>query len=171
MHAAANGFGAGEKTREHKDRAQRDAQNREHAGAIYTTPHPGTLPAEDDGAELSGLPWGSINMQVVMSRGYAAAAVASSTGSPSTQTTTSPVMSNTRQAAVTTATAPVSYYLSPFVGGGYGTGGYEYYGSSGEEAWTTAPGEDRAHHAAAVATTPGVDESPYFYDYEYEEGQ
>lgn len=108
-------------------------------------------------------------MQVVMSRGYAAAAVAaSSTGSPSTQTTTSPVMSNAGPGATTATTAPVSYYLSPFVGGGYGTGGYEYYGSSGEEQWTTASGEEGAQHAATVATTPGVDDSPYFYDYEYE---
>jgi hypothetical protein len=171
------GLGSGEKTREHKDRAQRDAQNREHAGAIYTPGRPDTLPP--DTSELSGLPWGSVNMQVVMSRGYAAAAaVTSSTSSPSTLTTaTSPVMSNTG-VSMARATAPVSYYLGPFAGGYGAPGGYEYYGggaSSGEEGvphWSTAGSViGEARHHTTTATTPAVDDGQYYYDYEYEEGQ
>lgn len=61
---------AGEKAREQKERAQRDAQNHEYAGSSYHTPDPDDLGPEDD---LSGLPWGSLNMRYVVAKGHESA--------------------------------------------------------------------------------------------------
>jgi hypothetical protein len=58
---------AGEKTRETKERVERDARNREHAGSSYQVPTPLDFSAEE---EHSGLPWGSLNMRHVLTRGH-----------------------------------------------------------------------------------------------------
>jgi hypothetical protein len=60
----------GEKTREQKDKAQREAQNQQYAGSSYHVPDPDDVPEEED---LSGLPWGSFNMRHVVSKGHATA--------------------------------------------------------------------------------------------------
>jgi hypothetical protein len=59
----------GEKTRENKERAERDARNRDHAGNIYRVAGPDDVPGNDED-DLSGLPWGSVNLKHVISRGH-----------------------------------------------------------------------------------------------------
>ncbi|KAL2130804.1 hypothetical protein VTI74DRAFT_5932 [Chaetomium olivicolor] len=61
-----------EKAREQKDRAARDAQNQQYAGSAYHIPDPDDFTL-DDGGDLSGLPWGGINMRHVVARGHASA--------------------------------------------------------------------------------------------------
>ncbi|KAK4164912.1 hypothetical protein QBC43DRAFT_352624 [Cladorrhinum sp. PSN259] len=61
-----------EKAREQRDRAQRDAQNQQYAGSSYHIAGPDEL-AFDDGGDLSGLPWGGLNMRHVVARGHASA--------------------------------------------------------------------------------------------------
>lgn len=70
----------GEKARENQEKAERESQNHEHAGNSYRIP----LGAADTGCgyghgygynqqeELSGLPWGGMNLSVVVSRGHEA---------------------------------------------------------------------------------------------------
>ncbi len=57
----------GEKAREQKDRAQRDAQNQEHAGSSYHVPAPEEVAVDE---ELSGLPWGGPNLRYVVAKGH-----------------------------------------------------------------------------------------------------
>jgi hypothetical protein len=57
----------GEKARERKESAERDARNQEHAASSYRTPRPSDIGMED---ELSGLPWGSMNFRHVVAKGY-----------------------------------------------------------------------------------------------------
>ena len=57
----------GEKAREQKERAQRDAQNQEYASSSYRIPAPDDL-VGDEG--LSGLPWGSLNMRYAVAKGH-----------------------------------------------------------------------------------------------------
>ncbi|KAH8200769.1 hypothetical protein TruAng_005086 [Truncatella angustata] len=57
-----------EKAKESREQAERDARNQELAGSSYTVPVAwDELPQGDD--ECSGLPWGSISMRHVVSRG------------------------------------------------------------------------------------------------------
>lgn len=65
----------GEKAREQRDRAQRDAQNQQYAGSTYHIPAADDLMVDD--GDLSGLPWGGINMRHVVARGHAASATSS----------------------------------------------------------------------------------------------
>ncbi|KAL1880221.1 hypothetical protein VTK73DRAFT_6049 [Phialemonium thermophilum] len=58
------------KAREKKERAQRDSQNEAHAGSSYHIPEPEELGPEDD---LSGLPWGGLNMGYVVAKGHESA--------------------------------------------------------------------------------------------------
>lgn len=57
----------GEKARDNKEKAERDSRNEENAGNSYRTPSAYDISA---GQELSGLPWGSMNLSHVVSRGY-----------------------------------------------------------------------------------------------------
>ncbi|KAM4056019.1 Basic-leucine zipper (bZIP) transcription factor [Hirsutella rhossiliensis] len=68
-----------EKARENREKAERESRNREHAGNSYRIP----LGAVDLGGsgyghgygqeeELSGLPWGGMNLSLVVSRGHEA---------------------------------------------------------------------------------------------------
>ena len=59
---------AGDKAKETKERQERDADNRAHAHQVYDTPDPQSM--EDD-ENLSGLPWGSLSLKHVISRGKA----------------------------------------------------------------------------------------------------
>lgn len=58
----------GDKAKEAKERQERDAENRAHAGHSYHTPDPDEMGGED---ELSGLPWGSLSLKHVVSKGRA----------------------------------------------------------------------------------------------------
>ena len=58
----------GDKAKEAKERQDREAENRAHAGHSYHTPDPGEMGTEDD---LSGLPWGSLSLRHVVSKGKA----------------------------------------------------------------------------------------------------
>ncbi|KAK0642943.1 hypothetical protein B0T16DRAFT_459143 [Cercophora newfieldiana] len=58
-----------EKNREQKERAQRDAQNLQFAQSSYYVPMAEELPKSRDDPG-SGLPWGSIDMRLVVSRGH-----------------------------------------------------------------------------------------------------
>ncbi|TAQ85855.1 hypothetical protein B7494_g5810 [Chlorociboria aeruginascens] len=57
-----------EKTKEAKERQDREEENRAHAGYSYHTPDPGEMGTDD---ELSGLPWGSLSLKHVVSTGRA----------------------------------------------------------------------------------------------------
>jgi hypothetical protein len=59
----------GEKAKEQKEAKERDTENQQRAGQIYSTPSPRDMEAD---FELSGLPWGSINLRHVVERGKAA---------------------------------------------------------------------------------------------------
>ncbi|KAH8908680.1 hypothetical protein BR93DRAFT_496472 [Coniochaeta sp. PMI_546] len=59
-----------EKAREQKEQAQRDQQNQENAINTYRIPEPDDLDQEED---VSGLPWGSFNMQYIVARGHESA--------------------------------------------------------------------------------------------------
>ncbi|SPO00718.1 uncharacterized protein DNG_03466 [Cephalotrichum gorgonifer] len=64
-----------EKTRETKERAERDARNQQHAASCYQVPSPSDIASEH---EVSGLPWGTFSMRHVVSRGHEAASRRSS---------------------------------------------------------------------------------------------
>ncbi|KAJ2990303.1 hypothetical protein NUW58_g3019 [Xylaria curta] len=57
-----------EKQKEHKERLERDDRNQEHAGSSYRVPDAGTLAPDDD--DLSGLPWGGVNIRHVVAQGH-----------------------------------------------------------------------------------------------------
>ncbi|CAL3963197.1 hypothetical protein PZA11_000884 [Diplocarpon coronariae] len=57
-----------DKAKETKERSERDAENQARAGYSYHTPDPRNM--RKDG-ELSGLPWGSISLKHVISKGKA----------------------------------------------------------------------------------------------------
>ncbi|KAG4431821.1 hypothetical protein IFR05_012703 [Cadophora sp. M221] len=57
-----------DKAKETKERQERDAENQAHAGHSYNTPNPGEMGTDD---ELSGLPWGSLSLKHVVSKGRA----------------------------------------------------------------------------------------------------
>ncbi|KAK4221805.1 hypothetical protein QBC38DRAFT_491358 [Podospora fimiseda] len=61
-----------EKALEARDRAQREAQNKKYADYSYSIPSPQEL-VLDDGRDLTGLPWGGINMGHIISRGHVSA--------------------------------------------------------------------------------------------------
>lgn len=60
-------LGTGEKTRDNKEKAEREARNQQYAGNSYRTPT-----AEDfmNDTESDGLPWGGINFGHAVLRGY-----------------------------------------------------------------------------------------------------
>ncbi|EPE29290.1 hypothetical protein GLAREA_00450 [Glarea lozoyensis ATCC 20868] len=55
-----------DKAKEAKDREERDAQNRTHAGRAYSVPDPNELGRDND---PNGLPWGGLNMRHIVSKG------------------------------------------------------------------------------------------------------
>ncbi|RDW68464.1 hypothetical protein BP5796_09121 [Coleophoma crateriformis] len=57
-----------DKAKETKEREERDAQNQMHASRSYHTPDPRDMGTDD---ELSGLPWGSLSLRHVVSKGKA----------------------------------------------------------------------------------------------------
>ncbi|KAL7892268.1 hypothetical protein HDV63DRAFT_275656 [Trichoderma sp. SZMC 28014] len=57
------------KAREQKERAEREARNKEHAGNSYRIPSSDDISIEP---ELSGLPWGSLNLSLFLARGHEA---------------------------------------------------------------------------------------------------
>lgn len=57
-----------DKAKEAKERQDREAENRAHASASYQTPEPRDMGTDD---ELSGLPWGSLSLKHVVSKGRA----------------------------------------------------------------------------------------------------
>lgn len=59
---------AGDKAKDQKERQDREAENRAHASASYQTPEPRDMGTDD---ELSGLPWGSLSLKHVVSKGRA----------------------------------------------------------------------------------------------------
>ena len=59
---------SGDKAKDAKERADRDAENRAHAGHSYHTPDAGEMGTDD---ELSGLPWGSMSLKHVVAKGKA----------------------------------------------------------------------------------------------------
>jgi hypothetical protein len=59
----------GEKARENKEKAERDSRNQENAGNSYRTPASSDIRTEPD---LSGLPWGSVNLCLFVSKGHEA---------------------------------------------------------------------------------------------------
>ncbi|KAJ6787584.1 hypothetical protein PWT90_00667 [Aphanocladium album] len=58
-----------EKARENKEKADRDSRNLEHAGNIYRIPSALDIMGDNT---VSGLPWGSVNLGHVVSRGHEA---------------------------------------------------------------------------------------------------
>jgi hypothetical protein len=58
----------GDKAKEAKERQEREARDKAHAGNAYNIPDPSEMGADD---ELSGLPWGSLSLKYVVSRGMA----------------------------------------------------------------------------------------------------
>jgi hypothetical protein len=58
----------GDKAKETKERQEREARDRAHAGNAYNIPDPSEMGPDD---ELSGLPWGSLSLKYVVSRGMA----------------------------------------------------------------------------------------------------
>ncbi|OAA45288.1 basic leucine zipper transcription factor domain-containing protein [Beauveria brongniartii RCEF 3172] len=68
---------AGEKARENREIKERHMRNLEHAGNSYRIPSAADITG--DGA-LSGLPWGSVNLGHVVSRGHEAESKRSSSG-------------------------------------------------------------------------------------------
>lgn len=60
---------SGEKTRENKEKAERDSRNSEHAGNSYRIPSSSDIIGD---SSLSGLPWGGVNLGHVVSRGHEA---------------------------------------------------------------------------------------------------
>ncbi|UKZ94129.1 uncharacterized protein TrAFT101_009016 [Trichoderma asperellum] len=57
------------KAREQKERAEREARDKEHAGNSYRIPDSDNINTE---TELSGLPWGSMNLSLFVARGHEA---------------------------------------------------------------------------------------------------
>ncbi|KAK3181055.1 hypothetical protein K4F52_007596 [Lecanicillium sp. MT-2017a] len=56
-----------EKARENKEKAERESRNQENAGNSYRIPSPNDISSSED---LSGLPWGSVNLSHVLTRGH-----------------------------------------------------------------------------------------------------
>lgn len=56
-----------EKARENKEKAEREIRNQEHAGNSYRIPSSTDLSLNN---ELSGVPWGSVNWGLVVTRGH-----------------------------------------------------------------------------------------------------
>ena len=59
---------SGEKAKEQKDKTERDSRNQEHAGSTYRVPDGESL--DDEDGDVSGLPWGGINMRHVVAWGH-----------------------------------------------------------------------------------------------------
>ncbi|KAL7797469.1 basic leucine zipper transcription factor domain-containing protein [Trichoderma ceciliae] len=57
------------KVKEQKERTEREARDKEHAGNSYRIPEPDDIDAEP---ELSGLPWGSVSLSHIVARGHEA---------------------------------------------------------------------------------------------------
>ena len=59
----------GEKARENKEKAERDARNQEHAGNCYRTASASDFAVADG---FSGLPWGGMSLGIVMTKSHEA---------------------------------------------------------------------------------------------------
>lgn len=57
----------GQKAKENREKENRELENKQHAGNIYRTPSASYLKANYD---VSGLPWGSLNLDVVSHSGH-----------------------------------------------------------------------------------------------------
>lgn len=69
-----NPHSTGEKTRDQKERQEREARNQELAGSSYTVPLGSDLDGSSGGADqLSGLPWGGLNIPHMVARGHESA--------------------------------------------------------------------------------------------------
>ncbi|RDA86534.1 hypothetical protein CP532_1890 [Ophiocordyceps camponoti-leonardi (nom. inval.)] len=64
-----------EKARENREKAERESRNQEHAGNSYRIPVGTDITTDHD---LSGLPWGSMNLGLVVARGHEAESLRSS---------------------------------------------------------------------------------------------
>jgi hypothetical protein len=102
---------AGEKARENKERSERDARNQEHAGNSYRVPMAGDL---DTATDFSGLPWGSVNLNHVVSRGHDAESRRSGSGHGTTYVGDESCSSG----AYVTSTYPRSYGQTASYGSG-----------------------------------------------------
>jgi hypothetical protein len=60
-------FATGEKVRDQRERAERDTRNQEHAGSSYHVPDSHEIADDED---LSGLPWGGMNIGFVIAKGH-----------------------------------------------------------------------------------------------------
>ncbi|KAI1106144.1 hypothetical protein F4804DRAFT_72979 [Jackrogersella minutella] len=58
-----------EKAREQKEKAERESRDIQNADSSYRLPSSDEI-AEDDGVDLSGLPWGSMSMRYVLATGH-----------------------------------------------------------------------------------------------------
>lgn len=56
----------GDKAREQKEEAEREAENQRRAGGSYTSPDPRHI---DQSRDLSGLPWGGVSMRHIVETG------------------------------------------------------------------------------------------------------
>ena len=77
----------GEKAREQKERQEREARNQELAGSSYQVPLPADFMSmgagEDD--QLSGVPWGGLNIQHMVAMGHESESRRGSRREPSDQ--------------------------------------------------------------------------------------
>lgn len=130
----------GEKAREQKERQDREARNQELAGSSYAVPEASDLAYYDvdDGTagadELSGLPWGGLNIPHMVARGHAASSGSQQGGSqqqlPSPQQYGSGQQHNHHQQAGGSFYDPQQFWDGGSGGSGamsiasYGGGGY-----------------------------------------------
>ena len=179
----------GEKAREQKDRAQRDAQNQQFAGLAYRIPSPDDIPS--DGGELSGLPWGSFDMRHVMTRGHHAAASSPRVTGTGTGSDSRRRRRESLGRATATAAASVVYdggYLNPYYGTATVMSPGSYYrgamgsgsggsisgsvtgsgGSGGGSGGGGGSGDDQYYQGSSTGASVGDDGSPYYYDYDYD---
>lgn len=98
----------GEKTREQKERQEREARNQELAGSSYTIPVPEDFMSgggiDDD---LSGVPWGGLNIQHMVAQGHKSASQ----------------QGGSRQDASDQYNSQQQYYDPQYMSGSFGYGG------------------------------------------------
>lgn len=149
----------GEKAREQRDRAQRDAQNQQYAGSTYHIPAPDDILADD--GDLSGLPWGGINMRHVVARGHASASSHHSHHSGGSGARRSSSGTTTRPPAPADVVDHALYNMNPYgyAHPGMGMGGFDARG-----------GGDGSSSVTGGADSTGYYDSPYggggYYDFD-----
>ncbi|KAK3944165.1 hypothetical protein QBC46DRAFT_337896 [Diplogelasinospora grovesii] len=143
-----------EKAREQKDRAQRDAQNQQYAGSSYHIPGPDEI--TNDGADLSGLPWGSLSMRHVVARGHASASQQGNNSS-SRRESSDPSAASPSRPDLDTSSYPAAY-LSP-----------TYTSAGGYYATTPQMSSITSYDNSSISRGGNDDSSPYYsYDYDCE---